>query len=40
MDAFSVLNDVIDDYASFVHGFLHIKDAPCPDIAEPRALRS
>jgi ATP-dependent helicase YprA (DUF1998 family) len=26
MDAFSVLDDVIDDYSSFVHGFLHIKD--------------
>ena len=26
MDAFSVLRDVLDDYKSFVHGFLNIRD--------------
>ena len=31
MDAFSVIDDVIDDYSSFVHGFLHIKDESIKD---------
>ncbi|MBN9794432.1 DEAD/DEAH box helicase [Pseudonocardia sp. TMWB2A] len=26
MDAFAVRNKVIDDYSSFVHGFMHVKD--------------
>ena len=31
MDAFGVLRDILDDYKSFVHGFLNILD---PDVLE------
>ena len=31
MDAFGVLRDVLDDYKSFVQGFLNIRD---PDVLE------